>query len=271
MRGASRGSFIMAREQLTAVLQDQPGDAAAIGGELFAVTRLLDQEPGVRRALTDATSLTAARSRLARRLLEGRVSAPTLGLVTGMADHRWSSPSDLADATEELAVLATAAAAEGDRQLDDLEDELFRFGRIVATEPALRSALEDQGLPGEGKRGLLDALIAAKVTPAALGLITQAVIYPRGRSLDASLDEYGRLAAAWRERLIAVVRVATGLTEQQRGRLAAALTQIYGHDVHLNVVVDPRVVGGISVQIGDEFIDGSVASRLAQLRQRLAS
>jgi F-type H+-transporting ATPase subunit delta len=97
------------------------------------------------------------------------------------------------------------------------------------------------------------------------------VIYPRGRSLEASLDEYGRLAAAWRERLIAVVRVATGLTEDQRGRLAAALSQTYGHDVHLNVVVDPRVMGGMSVEIGDELIDGSVASRLAGLRQRLAS
>ena len=269
MRGASRGSLVTAREQLTAALA-AGADPAVLGEELFAVTHVLDREPGVRRALTEATSPTAARSGLARRLLDGRVSGPTLDLVTSMVDSHWSSPRDLADAAEQLAVLATSAAAEGDGQLDDLEDELFRFGRILGTEPALRSALEDQG-PDEGKRGLLDALLAAKVTPAALRLITQAVIYPRGRNLETALDEYGRLAAAWRQRLIAVVRVATGLTEEQRGRLAAALSHTYGHDVHLNVVVDPRVVGGISVQIGDEFIDGSVASRLAQLRQRLAS
>jgi F-type H+-transporting ATPase subunit delta len=270
MRGASRGSFIMAREQLTAALADQ-STAAALGEDLFAVTHLLDQEPGVRRALTDATSPLAARTGLARRLLEGRVSGPTLDLVTGMADSRWSSPRDLADAAEELAVLATAAAAEHDGQLDDLEDELFRFSRILSAEPALRSALEDQGLPDEGKRGLLDTLLADKVNPAALRLIIQAVIYPRGRHLETTLDEYGRLAAAWRQRLIAVVRVAAGLTEDERGRLAAALSHTYGHDVHLNVVIDPGVMGGISVQIGDEVIDGSVASRLAQLRQRLAS
>ena len=270
MRGASRASFIMAREQLTDALEGR-ADPGVLGEELFAVTHLLDREPGVRRALTDATSLSAARSGLARRLLDGRVSGPTLDLITGMADSRWSSPRDLADAAEELAVLATSAAAERDGQLDDLEDELFRFGRILSAEPALRSALSDPALPGEGKRDLLDTLLAAKVTPAALRLIAQAVVYPRGRSLEATLDEYGRLAAAWRQRLIAVVRVAVGLTEEQRGRLAAALAQTYGHDVHLNVVVDPGVVGGISVQIGDEFIDGSVASRLAQLRQRLAS
>jgi F-type H+-transporting ATPase subunit delta len=269
MRGASRGSFITAREQLTAALA-AGADPAVLGEELFAVTHLLDQEPGVRRALTDATSPTAARGGLARRLLEGRVSPATLDLVTGMVDSRWSSPRDLADAAEQLAVMATAAAAERDGQLDDLEDELFRFGRILGAEPALRSALEDEG-PEEGKRVLLDTLLAAKVSPPALRLITEAVIHPRGRNLETTLDEYGRLAAAWRQRLIAVVRVATGLTEDQRGRLAAALSHTYGHDVHLNVVVDPRVVGGISVQIGDEFIDGSVASRLAQLRQQLAS
>ena len=96
----------------------------------------------------------------------------------------------------------------------------------------------------------------------------RATVVVVGNDFDVS---YARLAAAWRQRLIAIVRVATGLTEDQRTRLSAALSQTYGHDVHLNVVVDPRVVGGISVQIGDEFIDGSVASRLAQLRQRLAS
>jgi F-type H+-transporting ATPase subunit delta len=269
MRGASRGSFAVAREQLTAALANG-ADPAVLGEELFAITHLLDQEREVRRALTDATSPTAARSGLARRLLDGRVSAPTLDLVTGMVANRWSSPRDLADAAEQLAVMATAAAAERDGQLDDLEDELFRFGRILGAEPALRSALEDEG-PDEGKRNLLDTLLAAKVSPAALRLITEAVIYPRGRNLETTLDEYGRLAAAWRQRLIAVVRAATGLTEEQRGRLAAALSHTYGHDVHLNVVVDPGVVGGISVQIGDEFIDGSMASRLARLRQQLAS
>jgi F-type H+-transporting ATPase subunit delta len=270
MRGASRASLSAAREQLMAALDDS-SDPGAVGDELFAVGHLLDTEPGLRRALTDATSPVAARKGLASRLLEGRVSAATLDLVTGMVGDRWSAPRDLADAAEQLGVLATAAAAESEGQLDDLEDELFRFARILGAQPALRLALEDQGPPDEGKRGLVDELLAAKVTSAALRLITQAVIYPRGRNLETTLDEYGRLAAAWRQRLIAVVRVATGLTEDEHGRLAAALSHTYGHDVHLNVVVDPRVMGGMSVQIGDEFIDGTLANRLAQLRQRLAS
>jgi F-type H+-transporting ATPase subunit delta len=270
MRGASRAAFIQARERLTAALEGRT-PAARLGDELSAVAHLLDREPGLRRALTDVTSAAEARSGLARQLLEGRVSAAARDVVAGMVGDRWSSPRDLADATEQLGVLATAAAAEGEGQLDDLEDELFRFGRIVSAEPGLRSALADPAPPADGKRELLDTLLAGKVTPAALRLITRAVIYPRGRNLETTLDEYGRLAAAWRQRLIAVVRVATGLTEDQRGRLTDALSHAYGHDVHLNVVVDPRVMGGMSVEIGDELIDGSVASRLAGLRQRLAS
>ena len=259
MRGPSRASLAAAREQLMAALAD-PSGAAALGDELFAVAHLLDQEPGLRRALTDATSPVAAREGLVSQLLDGRVSGATLDLMAGMVRNRWAAGRDLSDAAEQLGVLATAAAAESEGQLDDLEDELFRFGRIVSAEPGLRSALSDPA-----------PLLAGKVTPAALRLITQAAVYPRGRSLDATLDDYARLAAAWRQRLIAVVRVAGGLDEDQRARLTAALSHTYGRDIHLNVVIDPEVVGGMSIQIGDEFIDGSLASRLAQLRQRLAS
>src|SRR6266516_8211728 len=224
MRGPSRASLAAAREQLTAALAD-PSGAAALGDELLAVAHLLDQEPGLRRALTDATSPVAAREGLVSQLLDGRVSGATLDLMAGMVRNRWAAGRDLSDAAEQLGVLATAAAAESEGQLDDLEDELFRFGRIVSTAPDLRSALSDPKL----------------------------------------------LAAAWRQRLIAVVRVAGGLDEDQRARLTAALSRTYGRDIHLNVVIDPEVVGGMSIQIGDEFIDGSLASRLAQLRQRLAS
>lgn len=270
MRGASRAALAQAQEQLVAALAD-PSAAATLGDELFAVAALLDAEPGLRRALADPTSPEGARAGLVRGLLGGRVSRATLDLTATLVRLRWSSPGDLPEAAEQLAVLATSAQAEAEGQLDDLEDELFRFGRIVSGEPELRSALSNPQLPAERKRGLLDSLLGGKVTPTALRLITQAAVHPRGRSLDASLEEYARLAAGWRQRLIAVVRVAIELTASQRERLAAALSATYGRDIHLNVVIDPTVVGGMSVQIGDEFIDGSVASRLAQLRRRLVA
>lgn len=270
MRGASRAAFDEAREMLVAAVADA-STASALGEDLFAVTSLIDREPALRRALTDATSDRGARTGLVRGLFGGRVSRAALDMMAGMASARWSVPRDFPDAAEQLAVLATAAWAEHEGGLDDLEDELFRFGRITAAEPELYAALSSPRLPADAKSGLLDRLLSGKVSPAALRLITRAVLYPRGRSLEAGLAEYARLAAAWRERLIAVVRVAADLTSAQRERLVAALKAMYGHGVQLNVVLDPAVVGGMSIQIGDEFIDGTLRSHLTALRRKLAA
>ena len=269
MRGASRASLADASDQLSAVASTR-AIADTAGDELFAVARLLDSEHGLRRTLTDPARPAAAKAGLIRSLLGGKVSAETLELAAGLVSARWSAARDLADAAEELAVKALVIAAERSRKLDDLEDDLFRFGRVVAGQPDLRLALSDPDLPGERKRGLLGALLDGKATPVAQRLITEAAIHPRGRSLEASMDGYAKLAAERKQRLIAVVRVASALTQRQQDRLAAALAALYGHDVYLNIVLDPQVVGGMSVQVGDEFIDASVASRLAALRQRLA-
>ncbi len=270
MHGASRASLSEARDRLIAAVAE-PGTAAGLSDELLAFVTLLDGQPALRRALTDPTRPAAARTSLARSLLEGKVSPATLDLIGRLAAARWSEPRDLATATEQLAVLAAAAAASEAGQLDDVEDELFRFGQLVAGNPPLRSALSSPVAPAELKRRLLDTLLDGKVTGTSLRLITQAAVHPRGRSLDASLTEYARLVAEWRERLIAVVRVAVPLSDRERDRLAAALAAAFGHSIHLDVLLDPGVLGGISVRIGDELIDGSVASRLAALRRQMAA
>lgn len=270
MRGASRASLSEARDRLVAAV-DRPGTATGLSDELFAFGTLLDRQPTLRRALTDPTRPAAARTGLVRSLLDGKVSPATLDLLASLAGARWSEPRDLATATEQLAVLAAAAAAGEASQLDNVEDELFRFGQLVAGNPQLRSALSSPVAPAELKRQLVDTLLDGKVTDTSLRLITQASVHPRGRSLDASLAEYARLVAEWRQRLIALVRVAVPLGDSERDRLAAALAAAFGHGVHLDVLLDPGVLGGISVRIGDEFIDGSVASRLAALRRQLAA
>jgi len=270
MRGASRASLSEAQDRLATTVAE-PGTAAGLSDELFAVVGLLDAQPALRRALTDPTRPPAARAGLARSLLEGKVSRATLNTVGGLAAARWSEPADLATATEQLAVSAAAAAADAAGRLDEVEDELFRFGQVVAGTPPLRSALSSPVAPAELKRQLVDTLLAGKVSDTSLRLITQAAVHPRGRSVDASLTEYARLTAEWRQRLIAVIRVAVPLSDSERDRLAAALAAAFGRGIHLDVLLDPAVLGGISVRIGDEFLDGSVASRLAALQRKLAA
>lgn len=272
MRGASRTSLAGAKGRLAVALAGAtPAQASGLGDELFAVVSLLDGDPGLRRTLSDPSRDGAAKAGLADELLSGQISAATLAQVTGVVAGRWSEPGDLADAAEQLAVLAIAEAADTDGQLDDLEDELFRFSRVVQANPELRSVLSNQFVPAKGRQDVVADLLAGKVSGPALRLITQAAAQPRGRSLDASLESYANLVADLRQRLVAEVHVAIPLTDAQRDRLTAALVAAYGHDVHLNIVLDPQVLGGISVRIGDELINGSVASRLAELRRDLAA
>ena len=245
------------------------GRAETVGDELFSVLHLLDTEHGLRRALADPARPADEKGAIVVALLHGKISEPAEELVAATVRAPWASSADMTDALEQVAVEAFAVAAEERGQLDDLEDELFRFSRVVVTEPELRAALTEPVLPDDRKQELLDALLGGKVTPVALRLITEMSLHPRGRSLVTSLDMCTRIVAERRRRLIAVVRTATAPTAQQRQRLAQALAAVYGHEVYVNVVIDPAVVGGMTIQVGDELIDGSVASRLAAVRRKL--
>ncbi|MBO2448166.1 F0F1 ATP synthase subunit delta [Actinomadura barringtoniae] len=264
----SRASLAEAKERLEAVIPS--ADLGTLGGDLFAVLHLIDREHGLRRAVSDPARDGADKAQLVQALLEGKVSPAALELVADVVRLRWSKPSELSDGIESLAVTAESARAEQANQIDDLEDELFRFSRVVEGEPELRGALAGAGLPDERKQGLLDALLGGKVTAPALELIAELVLRPRGRSLEGGLAEYGRLVAQRRQRLVALVRSPVELTEAQRTRLAAVLAAAYGHEVHLNIELDPESLGGLSIQIGDEIIDGTIAGRLDDVRRRLA-
>ena len=271
MRGASRASFSALTEQLAAANITSATVATRLGNELFAVTGLLDTEHGLRRALSDPGKPAAEKAAVTSALLHGKVSGRTESLVVAAAESRWAASGDMVDAIEQLAVEAMVIAGEAEDGLDDLEDGLFRFGRVVSGQPELRAALASTWLPGERKEQMLTALLRGKVTAVTLRLIIQMVTHPRGRGLTQALDMCASLAARRRQQLIAVVRTAVELSAAQRRRLAGALAASYGHPVHLNVVIDPSVVGGMSVQIGDELIDGTAATRLAAVRRKLAS
>ena len=270
MRGVSRVSFAELSERLEAEHIASAAVATRLANELFSVVGLLDTEHGLRRALSDPGKPAAEKGAIAGALLHGKITQRAEALVVAAVEGHWATSGDLSDAIEQLAVEAMVLAAEADHGLDDLEDGLFRFGRVVAAHPDLRSTLADPSLPEPGKQALLGTLLEGKVTPVTLGVIGQMVAHPRGRSLTAALDLCADIAARHRQQLIAVVRTATDLSADQRTRLTDALARSYGHDVHLDVVIDPSVVGGISVQIGDELIDGTAASRLAAVRRKLA-
>jgi F-type H+-transporting ATPase subunit delta len=268
--GASRESLAAARERLQALTDSTSVDTARLADELNAVTRLLDHESGLRRALTDPSAEGSEKAALLDRLLAGKVGSETLDLVSGMVRSRWTNSRELLDATEQLAALAELAGAQKAGELDDVEDELFRFGRVVAGNAPLRSALTDNAATASAKAELVRNLLAGRAKAVTVALVTNLVTQPRGRSLESGLDEYARLAAGRRGRVVALVTTAVPVSDTQKERLAASLATLVGRPVHLNLDVDPAVLGGVRVQIGDEIIEGTIAGRLDSASRSLA-
>ncbi|MDH6116337.1 F0F1 ATP synthase subunit delta [Kitasatospora sp. GAS204B] len=269
MIGASREALAAGRENLDSLTDNTSVDAAKLAEELGSVTVLLDREVSLRRVLTDPSRSGQDKAGLVTSLLGGQVSGETVDLVAGLARSRWSGSRDLVDSVEQLAAYAEVIAAEQAGKLDDLEDELFRFGRIVAGSHELRAALTEPKATAAAKAGLVKKLLGDRALPGTVRLVTSLVTHPRGRSLEQGLESYSKLAADRRDRVVALVTTAVPLSDGQKQRLAGALAKLYGRAVLLNIDVDPEVVGGVRVQIGDEIIDGTVSSRLEGARQAL--
>jgi F-type H+-transporting ATPase subunit delta len=264
MQGASRKSLAGLRDQLPT-----DGDLAQLSAELYTLVSLLTVQSSLRRALSDPAADDAAKAGVVDQLFGRRLAAPTLDIVRAAAQSRWSQPRDLLDSLEELAVDSALGAAEAAGQLDEVEDELFRFERILDAEPELRSALTDRTMTTDTKRGLLHTLLDGKVSDVTFVLLARAVLEPRGRTIEHALRDLSTLAAQRRDRLIAHVTSATELSLDEQRDLAAALATAFDDDVRLQVVVDPALVGGLTVRIGDEIIDASVARQLDEARRRL--
>ncbi len=271
MNGASREALAAARERLDALTDSTSVDVATLADELAAVTALLGREISLRRVLTDPAQPGEAKAELAGRLFAGQVGSATVDLVSGMVRSRWSQSRDLVDALEELAATADLTAAQKSGVLDDVEDELFRFGRIVSSNTELRAALTSRTAGKAAKGELLSSLLGGRANATTERLVTRLVTAPRGRSLEAGLESLSKLAAERRDRMVAVVTSAVPLSDSQKQRLGAALAKLYGHKMHLNIDVDPEVLGGIRVQVGDEVINGSVADRLDEAARRMAN
>jgi F-type H+-transporting ATPase subunit delta len=270
LQAASRESLADLNARLD-VFIDQVGSAEleALGEELFAVTRLLAGQPALRRRLADPAVPETARTGLAEQLLGGKVARPTLEAVAAAVAARWSRSMDLVTALEDLARNAVLGSAEKTGRLDEVEDELFRFGRILDREPRLAGLLAETDTPVEGRLALLDRLLQGKVAGVTATLLRESVRLPRSRHLDAVAEELAELAAARRNRSIARVATPVRLTPEQEQRLTDSLSRLYGRPMSLQIELDEALLGGLVVRVADEVIDGSVAGRLEAARRHL--
>jgi F-type H+-transporting ATPase subunit delta len=241
-------------------------DIESLPGDLFAVVDALDSSVALRRALTDPTTSESARQQLVHSLLDGKVSKTAVDLVAEGAAMRWAGGRSLTAAVERQAVRAQLMAADNEGNLENTEDELFRFARLVEANPDLRNALGDRAVPVAKRQELVQELLAGKATAATIALAKRAV-GARERTFAHTIEGFVTLAAAQKNRVVATVRVANPLTSEQRDRLRRSLSQQVGREVTVQEIIDPGVLGGVRVELGDEVIEGTVADRLEQARR----
>jgi|UniRef100_UPI004049CC59 F-type H+-transporting ATPase subunit delta len=270
--GSSRASVLTLRKSLAEVVEKQSAtDAAVFATNLFTILSVLSTSIGVRRALTDNSRDASAKAELILNLFGKNISSPAQSLLALAASLRWSSPGEIADAIENLAVEAEAAAADKNGELERLENQLFDFARVLRANPELRQALNTSADTDQGKISLLDSVVKGKYVNSTLNLLRRVVSLRRGRSIDSTLAAYSHYVSARKDRLVAHVKSAVELSDAQLTKLVAALSKQMGRDVHINVEIDPRVLGGISVRYADDVIDGTISNRLTQAGRALVS
>lgn len=272
IRAASRHAAADLRARLdTETAGVSTDDLTALAGELYSIAELLVAEPQLRRTVGDPSTEEGLRTGLIGRLLDGKVSTRAVDIAKAAVGLRWSSPWDLADGLEMAGDDVLLRAAEQGGRLDDVEDELFRFERLLDAEPQLTTLLDETVVPAERRAGLLRDVVFGRVQPVTQALLEHAVISPRKRSVELAIDELLEAAAARQHRSIARVISARPVTDEQERRLVSVLSEVYGRSITVRVAVDPAVQGGLLVRVGDEVIDGSVASRFTAVRTALAS
>lgn len=272
MLGASRTSITALRERLDALYQDSSrhGEFADAGRGVLAIAEVIGSDRALRRLVGDSSTAPAIKSGVLTELFGSKVPPLSLELANQVVDTRWSNDRDLIAGLEFAGDSLLLMAAESRGELDQVEEQLFRFLRAVEASPDLQMAMSDPSIPVDGKSEIVRSLLSDKANPVTTDLIAYAAGHLRGRRMVTVLGELGDLAAERRGQIVADVRTAHPLSEDQRVRLAAVLSRIHGRDVVLNVEQDPTVVGGLSIRVGDDVIDGTIASKLEAARRQLS-
>lgn len=270
LRAASRESVAELARRFDELSANLDADQlTSLADDLASAVKLLRREPLLARHLADPSSDSGARTQLVERLLSGKVSDVALELLKTAAAQRWSSTSDLIFGVQHIAGLALLVRAEREDQIEDVEDQLFRFSRILDAEPRLITLLSDYTTPVDGRISLLNDVLARRASKNTADLLRQTVELLHGERADEAVRDLANLAVSRRGEVVAHVRAARELSEAQANRLTEVLTRIYGHPVSIQLDVDPDLIGGLTIEVGDEVIDGSLSSKLASAETHL--
>ncbi|GAB3076367.1 F0F1 ATP synthase subunit delta [Corynebacterium aquatimens] len=257
-------------EQLVGASENAVADAAQIGTELFMVVDQLDSERSLRVAVADTALDAEQRVGIMNDVFGSKVAEPTAQILREAAQQEWSNPRELRTGLVNLGRRALLRGAEKQGQLEQVENELYQLSRIIEREPELGQLLSDRTAPADQKRSLLASVLYGKVTVITEALALQVIGRPEKNPAD-DIAAVARDAAALTGKAVAEVVTAEELSGEQRDALAAKLGHIYGREMAIHSEVDPSLLGGMTIRVGDEIIDGSTRGKLQRLRADLAN
>lgn len=244
--------------------------AAQVGTELFLIVDQLDANRSLRVAVADASLEPEQRAGIIGEVFGDKVAEPTKQIITAAASQEWSTPREFRTGLVALGRRALMRGAEEQGQLEQVEDELYQLSVLLESETELTQLLADRTATAAQRRGLLAGVIYGKVTMFTEALALQVI----GRREHNPVDDLSALAdqvAELRGKTVARVVAAEELSSSQREALARKLENIYGREMAIHSEVDPSLLGGMIVRVGDEEIDGSTRGKLTRLRTDLAA
>ena len=266
MLGASKTSYQALLEQVD---KNTAAHSYSVMNELLQVVDALVANKSLLVTLVDNGIASNAKTAIAKDVFANQISQGAFSVIEIAVALRWLSGKDLQIAISDAAARCAFAAAENEGVLDRIEDEIFAFERIVAANGDLELLLSNPNAQSEARTTLIKDLVAQKFHQVSLDLVIRAANSATD-SLLRALANLQKLAADRRNKVLAEVKTAIALDANQEQRLTAALERIYNRKIRLQKVIGKRVIGGVSVRVGDELIDGTIASRLAQLSKQLA-
>jgi F-type H+-transporting ATPase subunit delta len=261
MGSASRAALAAA----VTALAGEKGVTLATGEQLLSAGRDIAGSPQLRSLLVDPSIEPAEKSKLIGKIF-GSLDAVSARLLSGLTTARWSDSDELIDGIEQIGIRAIAAAS----PQAEVESELFAFARAVTSDNELELAVGSTLSDPVQKAALVERLFGDKADPATVSIVRHLVQSPRGRRIGELLQSAAETVADASGGIVATVTAAAPLSEAQLAKLTSTLTTQYGREPRIALRIDPTVIGGLRVQIGEDVIDGTVASRLADLRLQLA-
>jgi F-type H+-transporting ATPase subunit delta len=261
MGSASR----VALEAAKSALAKASGVSRETGEQLLSAGRDIDGSTQLRSLLADPSIESAEKTALLKRIF-GKLDPAASSLLDELVSSRWSNADQLIDGIEQVGIRAIADSAKG----ATIEAELFAFSRAVSSDPELELAVGSKLGDSAAKAALVDTLLGKKADAGTVAIVRHLVQSPRGRRIGALLSGAAETVADASGGVVANVTAAAPLSAAQLEKLTAALTSQYGREPRVAVKVDPSVIGGLRIQVGDDVVDGTIASRLTELRLQLA-